>query len=135
LKLITYSVDDRECGVNGGESYNQYGISLTFDMGTFDTDTYSDYIDFRDSDDNPSFIVHRVSVASARPAPANPPDETYKQKDPVGFALKKEAYRLKLGQHFGVRGTAPAFPCQCAEDSAYKDPCLPALSPLKFAHY
>jgi len=75
-------------------------------MGTFDEDTHS-Y-------NKPSFVVHRISAA----APASPPPESYKRRDPAGFALKKAAYHLKLGRHFGVGGAAAAFPCQGAEDLA-----------------
>ena len=75
-------------------------------MGSFDKGTRSDYAEFRDRAGGACLVVHRIKAAA--------PAESWKQRDPAGFARKKEEVRQKIARAWGLEGV----PRQLAEDPA-----------------
>ena len=73
-------------------------------MGEFEEYIYSDYIIFLDNDLNSSFVVHRI----ARPAPASPRAEGWKQTDP-GAADSAAHVGNEANPVASTSGHAPAY--------------------------
>jgi len=92
LKDPTWGVQCAERGCSNG----RYGTTTSLDMGTFDADTESDYVEFRDTRGRACLIVHRIAAASASAAPARPPTKRWRERDPVGFALRKAQMRARM---------------------------------------
>jgi len=81
------------------EFCNGYGIPSTRMCGIFDSKMYSDYFAIHGENDQLLMIVHRIDATMKSQIVAA---ESYKERDPVGFALRKAACRARLSQYFGI---------------------------------
>ena len=81
------------------ELCNGYGVPSTRMCGIFDSKMYSDYFAIHGENDQLLMIVHRIDATMKSQIVA---DESYKERDPVGFALRKAACRARLSQYFGI---------------------------------
>jgi len=90
-------MDTVDCSENEymhGLEYDGYGTPTTKDCGSFEEDVLSDYLALYDEHERLLLIVHRIATV---------PAQSYRQRDPVAYARKKAAYRVKLAQYFGLK--------------------------------
>jgi len=85
---------DEMCGYNDMLA-PPYGYVATQNCGKFAEEMRSEYFVLYNETEQPLVIVHRVDGAVRNQTLTR---QSYKEKDPVGFALKKAAYRASMKQ-------------------------------------
>jgi hypothetical protein len=82
------------------EFANKYGVPSMIMCGVFGTQMQSDYFAMCDENEVPLMNVRRIH-ANTKSAVVN--GASYKERDPVAFAMKMAVYRARLRHHFGIQ--------------------------------
>jgi len=90
---------DGEIRSGYGATDDSYGVPSTWNCGEFGEEMRSDYFAFQDGNGQTLLIIHRLDAATGRQIV---PRTHYKERDPIGFAVKKSIYRAKLARYFGI---------------------------------